>query len=264
MEKGLCCFVAITIDDEEICEIHEPLIANDRFVYRCDDKFDIEEWKKLFLPMKNVCGLVFVSGDVSILYQCQNSKEDIVLEKVAQIKSSLINRQKKGGQSSVRFSRLAEESRHRYVSAVMDTMKKKWSNTITMYLFGSRELRNSLCCLIKKTNSFKSVQETDELLRWNEQSWTKQDLLPIISKGDKRECDKIKSVFELLKKNPDWLQFGKEINEKECEYIITCSTKKCLREIVVDSSNPFYTELCKYGTIGKRYFLATETDVETE
>jgi hypothetical protein len=63
------------------------------------------------------------------------------------LNGNLIKRHNKGGQSSVRFSRLAEESRHHYIIYCADYIRKlipcQPSNT-RVYIFGSDELKTKL------------------------------------------------------------------------------------------------------------------------
>jgi hypothetical protein len=63
-------------------------------------------------------------------------------KKIKSLNANLIKRQKNGVQSSVRFSRLSEESR--YIVRVIDWIDKFVITKANNYIFGSRELKDML------------------------------------------------------------------------------------------------------------------------
>lgn len=124
LETGLCCFIAKDHKVGLILEIFEPANVNDRFIYNCGSKFDVDSIKELFTfesDLKNAHTenlLILISGYRTAFFNCTN------LKLLTTISGCLVKRQKKGGQSAVRFSRIAEESRHAYIQKISDELKK--------------------------------------------------------------------------------------------------------------------------------------------
>ena len=60
----------------------------------------------------------------------------------------------------------------------------------------------------------------------------------------------------MIKKNPDMLSFGNDINEKECEYIISIDTANINNDIIVTKDSKYYKDIVSFKRIGKKYFAS--------
>jgi len=99
---------------EEIFYCIEPLNRIHSFYYECSKKFSIHIYEELFTK-KGQGNIILISGDECIIYEYNG-----FFRKLKSINANLIKRHSKGGQSSIRFSRLAEESRLHYVTHSID------------------------------------------------------------------------------------------------------------------------------------------------
>lgn len=103
-----------------------PTIANHQRVYRCDRKFDTDVFRSLLLQTQDSdsIGLVFGTGDEYGLAVCgpNSTRPRYITRDDVYIR----NKQSKGGQSSVRFERLAQESRAKAAVKVVEEMRKHW------------------------------------------------------------------------------------------------------------------------------------------
>jgi hypothetical protein len=137
---GLVIYIGIDEYNNEIFEILEPLILLNNFYYRCSDKFEIDRFINLFEDnnSRNIF-ITLVDGNQCIIYELNKGQ----LIKKSQLNANLIKRHKKGGQSAVRFGRLAEESRQTYITLIMDKLKIYINNNPCL-LFGSNELTKML------------------------------------------------------------------------------------------------------------------------
>ena len=98
----------ITIDIEP----YKPINTS---IYRCENKFLVEPLEEL-LEDNDKFGFIIVDGS-GCLYGCVQGNARETLYKFS---VDLPKKHRKGGQSSVRFSRLREESRHNFVRKVCE------------------------------------------------------------------------------------------------------------------------------------------------
>lgn len=252
-DNGILVFVGIDKSGQELKHILQPPNPISEFYYKCTKHFETERFEELFYvkPMGNV---VFISGNECIIYQFNGQ-----WKKIKTMNANLIKRQKKGGQSSVRFSRLAEESRVHYITHVVD-----WINQLVLpnqnnYVFGSRELKDMLL----ENPELKIKFKTDDIYHvFNEytiqESYFKNLMVnPVFS-----ENKKVDNIIELLNRDPDYLLFTlDEINENinGVEYIINIRNNKEIASRYGDKSinlplnHQHYGVLQNYVVIGKLY-----------
>lgn len=99
----------------------EPLQPIKQGMYKCDNRFHVEELLEQLKRTDKTYGYIIMTGDGTVMATLSGSKVEIVHT----IKDpNLPNKQRKGGQSSVRFSRLRVEARARYVKKVAETANK--------------------------------------------------------------------------------------------------------------------------------------------
>ena len=84
----------------------EPFKAINTTIYKCDNKFYVEELADL-LEHDSVYGFIIVDGNGALYATLQGNAKEIIHH----FKVSLPKKHKKGGQSSVRFARLRVEKR---------------------------------------------------------------------------------------------------------------------------------------------------------
>ena len=103
-----------------------PPIPNHRRIYRCDKKFDTDVFREILRQTEDAdtIGLVFGTGDEYGLAVCgpNSTRPRYVTRDDVYIR----NKQSKGGQSSVRFERLAQESRAKAAIKVVEEMRRHW------------------------------------------------------------------------------------------------------------------------------------------
>ena len=140
-DNGHLIYLGINLSGNEICELLIPPNPVQKFTYFCGKEFITEPFKELF-DIKPLGYVVFISGGECIIY----SHTGITWNKLKSLNGNLIKRHNKGGQSSVRFSRLAEESRHHYIVYCSDYIQKliPCQSSTQVHVFGSDELKNKL------------------------------------------------------------------------------------------------------------------------
>lgn len=135
MDKGLIVFAGV---DETGCEILEaivPQLAIKMFYYNCGDQFMISIANDYIVQYAG--NIVFANGDECFIYQYENGA--FIQRK--HLIANLQKRQKKGGQSALRIARLAEETRHAYVTRVVDSLNLLERGDKTL-LYGSKEIQD--------------------------------------------------------------------------------------------------------------------------
>ena len=116
-----------------------PEIKNEQFIYNCSNKFIIDFVQDYIKQLDG--SIIFVNGNEAIIYSW---KSRFVKQK--HINANLIKRHRKGGQSSVRFARLAEESRTHYVTYIIDNINTL--KTKNNWIFGSNEILSMIIYII--------------------------------------------------------------------------------------------------------------------
>ena len=134
---GLIIYAGIDEYEKEIFEIIEPKLKLDIFYYNCGSKFITYMAEKYITDYSG--NIVFANGDKCMIYELVNG--EFRLKK--HFDALLQKRQKKGGQSALRISRLAEETRHMYVVKIIDNLNLLNRDCKTV-LFGSAEITNMI------------------------------------------------------------------------------------------------------------------------
>jgi len=110
-------FGTVVFDGKEkkIAIDFEPLKPINTSLYLCDSRFHVEALKDL-LENNETYGFVIMDGHGTLFGSLSGSAKE-VLHKVS---VDLPKKQKKGGQSSKRFSRIRDEKRHNYVHKIAE------------------------------------------------------------------------------------------------------------------------------------------------
>lgn len=241
--NGLFVFCGIIDTDEEVFEIIEPKIKCDIFYYNCSNKFTTDILDKY---MKDYNGsIIFVNGNECFVYSYDGQ-----FKRIKQMNANLIKRHKKGGQSSLRFSRLAEESRLIYVSHVIDSLNLL--TTDNNWIFGSLEILNMV------------INRTDLKIKINNGGFvdfnkdTINDANYWLSYLDsKKNFDKYYDEIVLfLDTNVDMLDFDVKNKDKMKYYLINDESKlnDDRRQIILYKNSKYYEKLKLFEYIGVKYY----------
>jgi peptide subunit release factor 1 (eRF1) len=252
-DTGILVFVGIDKTGKELRHIIQPPNPIDEFFYKCTKHFETERFEELFTT-KPQGTVTFINGNETLIYQFNGQ-----WKKIKSINANLIKRQKKGGQSSVRFSRLAEESRVHYITHVVDWLNQLIVSSKNNYVFGSRELKDMLL----ENSELKIKFETDDIYHvFNEYTIQDAYFKNLIVNPIFGENKKVDNVVELLNRDPDYLLFTMdEIDEhiNEVEYIINSHNNKEIakkyseKSIDLPSDHKHYGILQHYNVIGKLF-----------
>lgn len=142
ISNGLIIYAGIDEYEKEHFTFITPIIKVDTFYYNCSNKFNTDISTRY---LQNHNGyIIFANGNECIIYEFNGG----VFNQKRRFDALLQKRQKKGGSSSNRIARRAEETRHMYITKVIDYLNieynKNNSNNITnncnAVLFGSKEI----------------------------------------------------------------------------------------------------------------------------
>lgn len=261
--NGLFIFSGILINGEHIIEILVPEIPSSLSYYRCDNKFHVWMVQDLFKKDEKSLLLVLIYGDYfSITEHSKNYTKTIYSHD-----NRLIKRQRKGGQSSVRFSRLAEESRQFYIETVKTKIHSiLLESKLPIVIDGSRELSTFLFTELKEPVK---ILHTEHFISEGEnKSESKENKKVILSLIDKIYDDKeerLQSIQEEFLRFSELFVIGMneiEENKENIQYIVTIDNINSIDEIdtnkeivlVPISSRTYAFFLSIGGIIGKKYY----------
>lgn len=259
--NGLFLFVGIDSFDTEIIKVIEPPVRNKFNYYRCDNKFHtwiIEEFYKIRLCEKNQI-LILMNGDETFIYSVEKT-----IQLIDKTNGLLVKRHRKGGQSSIRFSRLAEESRHHYTERVMDLLKK---NNIdinsTIIVSGSRELGNDMEKLLIK-RSWKHVLYVEKWLNFTTITirQNETEILEFFDSLHRESKEKeIKLFIDEIAEMSDLVVYLQDLKDELQVEKIICNEDVKKEDwwpedkiFIVRINSPLYSRLKQFGgVIGKLY-----------
>jgi hypothetical protein len=249
--NGVCCFVGIDKDNTQLVEIIEPLVSVSQFIYNCGSKFDVGAVNLAFTTPFADSFLILVTGDETKIYSYSAKKFNLLTTVIG----LLIKRQRKGGQSSLRFSRLAEESRNVYATRVVEKINA--SVVDDAVILGSVEMKSLITNhgqLLKNLRTIDGMNTIDS----NFINTNRKDLIALLETSETLRAvndKKIIRVLDLICTNPDALSFGHDIDIDECEYIITTDDELIGdKYILVEKSCQHFKRVKDFESIGKRYF----------
>lgn len=286
-DKGVAYLAGIDAHDQEIIQVIPIPFEIRKFIYSCGSKFVLEELEPLLDGTQSKATVnaivVLLTGEEALMYYAQ--RETFMLKQ--QISANLIKRQKKGGQSAVRFSRLAEESRHVFVTKCIDAFKTHMGQlgirTISTWCIGSQELTMMFCEDIQKANLVKANDLHHVFATWKDpKEWiVKQRKLlmnQIHSKqkeNQEMEDKHIDQFMALLQKSPDLFCFGPKEVKQEYNHLKTIlyvdskvigwtnETIQFMHKklILVASSSKIAPTIAQFGgVIGKRFYAEQQYD----
>lgn len=216
-ENGLLIFAGIDNVGKSIFEMIEPRNPIHQFYYSCGKKFETDRFMDLF-EEKPEGFVVFMSGSEALIYQFCSGK----FKKVKTISANLINRQRKGGQSAVRFDRLAEASRHDYIVHLTEHLNRLIVDPKSInWVFGGEELKKMLLAFAPLKPKFltESLYHSFNLDTIHDRYFANLMV--------NRDDDYLKAVdyaVELIQKDPDMLLFSEEEireNQQNVEWLLS-------------------------------------------
>lgn len=114
--------------------LFEPLKKISKSFYVCDKRFHLDSILEMYKE-EHVNGIVFVDGESYSFYIVFKSGDHMESKKILSDDVDLAKRHRKGGQSSVRFSRLADISENNYITKLSELIIQTYmSNNNTKYL----------------------------------------------------------------------------------------------------------------------------------
>lgn len=246
--NGVFVYAGIDEYKQEILEIIEPVMKLDIFSYNCSNKFDTDIIQKYLISYSG--SIIFVNGKECIIYEYVNQ-----FIKRKHINANLIKRHKKGGQSQLRFSRLADESRVHYVSYIIENLNK--ITTSNNWIFGSDEITNML---FDRKNDIHIIVKKGGFVNFdintigNTNFW-----LRYLTEPDENKNDKIyEQIINYLDTNPDYLDFDPRNAENMKWFITKLELNDELlnldKHIKLISTSKFYDRLNIFDYIGVKYF----------
>jgi peptide subunit release factor 1 (eRF1) len=209
------------------------------FYYCCGDKFVIEPAKQYLSSYKG--NIVFANGEVCLIYYYDNG----TFKTFKNITANLQKRQTKGGQSAVRIARLAEETRHKYVTKVIDYLNKLKREEKTL-LFGSKEITK----MIKENKTLLQSITYKGFLQFNTNTiLDTKKWCELLEEKEEDIYDKYYSnVLELLEIDVDRLDFDK-LNKNDMKYYLGDNSIP-----FPTKENKYYDRLCIFEYIGVKYY----------
>ena len=123
--NGLVVLTGTVIEDtnskarKEVKMSFEPLKPVTSFLYLCDSSFHVDQLEH-DLEDNKVYGIVVIDGNGFLLANLSGSNKKVLYRESV----DLPKKHGRGGQSALRFSRLAESSRHNYLRKVSETMER--------------------------------------------------------------------------------------------------------------------------------------------
>lgn len=249
-KKGLFIFCGIDEYDEMIFDVIEPLIVCNMFYYNCGNKFITEICEKYFQIYSGY--IVFISGEQCLIYNY--SGEKFILD--SSFESMIPNKHKKGGQSSVRFGRIADNIRQKYIITIIEHLNPIAINQC--WLFGSIDVIDVVMLSIKNKNIKKGFfVDFDKSTINNTNYW-----LSFLEQNDTND-DKMEIIIDCMSKNPELITFDSDYDL--CEIIIVnplhvnfinlnLDQKKNDKIYKLSPKSRFFAQLKDFDIICKLYF----------
>lgn len=110
----MCQSEDYTVFEEGCTVLFEPPKKINMSFYRCDNKFHLDQIVEMY-DDENLIGVCLMSGEELRVYTVSITGSHIEQKLLKHLDIKLPNKQKKGGQSAVRFARNADIARQQYV-----------------------------------------------------------------------------------------------------------------------------------------------------
>ena len=141
--NGLVILCGLIEDGKKINVDFEPLFPLRRSMYKCDNRFHVEDLKKqLEQNEKDAVGFIIVDGNGCLIAAIKGTERSIL----SKFEVNLPKKHGRGGQSANRFARLGQEARHEYLKKVADSAFTAFKDRQidSLVIAGSAELKHKL------------------------------------------------------------------------------------------------------------------------
>lgn len=198
--------------------------------------FDILE--ELNKEDENIIHCIIMSGKNTTIYKLHGTCKDILFK----YDVNLPNKQRKGGQSQLRFERLCKEARFNYVSKMLEEVNKL-DKDIPLLIAGSTDLKYNLKDRITRHNILNVIDiQYDQRTGLEEVLHKYPNLFTNIKIEKERKY--INRFFELLNIDEDMIVYGVDniltaINMGALEVLISCEDNG---DKYLDICNTYNTE----------------------
>lgn len=260
---AIFCF-GIKHNTEELLHMIIPPNPITRMFYKCDKTFLLDQYNDLF-ELKASVYVVFIDGKECLIY-----KYNGLWTKIKHMNALLVKRQNKGGQSSIRFARIAEESRMHYITNVVDSVNTIVNEKSINYVFGGEELKNMF---LSNPNMKYKFNTESKYFTFDKNTIYDPYFSQLASQtNNDDEIKKSSEIINLLETEPDYLLFSMDeifSHLDMIEYIIVIDKqyeqlkKEYENVYVINFDNPNYSQLAKYKIIAKKYWIG-DTQYYTE
>lgn len=249
-------FVFVGIDNygSEIFTTIESVLSSQTFYYNCGKKF-ITDF--IYEYLEDYDGkIIFVNGEYCVIYKFMNGHFEIfnIFE------SRICGKHNKGGQSSARFGRIADNIREKYIITIIENLNKL--NKKSNWIFGSRDIIDDI---FERKNNITIDLIDGGFLDFDKKTIcdTKKWLKYIKDNSDTSSNDTIENIISLLDKGSNLLNFELDMiqNIDLYEYVILCpkhpdydkyeNTEKIIK---LEQKNKFYSKIKDFICIGKYYY----------
>jgi len=261
-KNGLVIFA-----DHQQIEVNEPSYPVSRSVYLCDNEFH-REYLTSIENTSEIGQILVISGNGYGLYSVKSENNNYYCSVIDKSKVKLPNNHSKGGQSALRFDRLADEARKNYLRKISEYLNSVDSD-LPLVIAGPAQLKKELvkshilhknvsdriCQVVTVRGEFKTGAE--EALPYCRDTIQQK----FIDSSDQIIYD----FYQSLSQNPDLWVFGADIQKRydECfvEYVIahpSIHTDLGTVKWIGDSTELGSQFLREYqGLVGKLYYPIT-------
>jgi hypothetical protein len=250
-ENGVLIFAGVLIDGSEVFELIVPPNKITQFYYECAKKFNTDRFQYLFDTTAEG-GVIFIDGHSTLIYEYMGG----VFKLKKKIEAHLVKRQGRGGSSSGRFMRIAEESRHHYVTYVIDYINKLCLGIKNLWIFGGNELKQDL---ISRSGDLRVKLNTHNMYHSFCVDTIKEEYFRnLMVNSDENRVKKIDQIVNLIDTDPDMLIFNldelDDINSLEYIVLVKDMDIKLENIIKLRISDKHYGRLKDFNYIGKLYY----------
>lgn len=236
------------------------------FYYNCGSKFVVDGLNKYFEKYEG--SITFVNGEECFVYKYNGMNG--VFENYNSFNSVIPNKHKKGGQSSVRFGRIADNIRSQYISRIIEAINKL-ENSDCNWIFGSRDILDDV---IQSKSSIRIKMNFGDYIDFDKH--TIQDTHKWIGymQSNQKNDEKLKRVCELFSKSPELLNFGNDVLVEQDKYRYIYINKKVItlppdlltdnKYICFDETSKYYDKLHHFPCIGEYYCVEMHNDNDDE
>jgi hypothetical protein len=255
LTNGIFIFAGISDIGEEIFEYIIPENKIELFIYNCSSKFDTSLIAKYMTKYSG--SIIFANGSDCYIYEWNGGK----FNKIKHINANLIKRHNKGGQSSVRFARLAEESRLHYVTHIIDYLNQ--IQTKNNWIFGSDEIvkmimerKNEIYVQLTNGGFYNfnntTITNTEYWLSYIEQKNNYDKYYEKILNYLDTDIDRL----DFDRNNKDQMEFYIDLDEPVNTNTLNLSLvdKLHLKQIPLTIDSKYYSRLQIFTYIGVKYF----------